>query len=361
MAERRMFAKTIIDSDAFLDMPLSAQALYFHLSMRADDEGFINNPKKIQRMIGALDDDLKLLIAKRFIIPFDSGVVVIKHWRIHNYIRADRLIETNYQDEKAQLSVKENGAYTLIDEIAEIKKLDAKDARKAAYENSTLPYSFTYKIKRAFEGHTCPVCGHTMNASVRKPTIQHNTPISKGGEHEIYNISVICDSCNASIQDKETDELNNHEVIEMWDRIVAAERHGIKWFYTPEILESVDVSQMSDTCQPDDGIGEVRLGKDSIGKNSLEEDKDKKRKRFSPPTLDEVKAYCAERKNNVDAERFVNYYESNGWMVGKSKMKDWKAAVRTWEKNSFDNKKKNVEIPVPDYMQAQIDEMMSKY
>ena len=122
MAERRMFAKTIIDSDAFLDMPLSAQALYFHLSMRADDEGFINNPKKIQRMIGALDDDLKLLIAKRFIIPFDSGVVVIKHWRIHNYIRADRLIETNYQDEKAQLSVKENGAYTLIDEIAEIKK-----------------------------------------------------------------------------------------------------------------------------------------------------------------------------------------------------------------------------------------------
>ena len=86
-----------------------------------------------------------------------------------------------------------------------------------------------------------------------------------------------------------------------------------------------------------------------------------KRKRFVPPTLEEVKAYCAERKNNVDAERFVNYYESNGWMVGKSKMKDWKAAVRTWEKNSFDNKKKNVEIPVPDYMQAQIDEMMSKY
>ena len=89
MAERRMFAKTIIDSDSFLDMPLSTQALYFHLSMRADDDGFLNNSKKIQRMVGCSDDDLKLLIAKRFIIPFESGVVVIKHWRIHNYIRSD--------------------------------------------------------------------------------------------------------------------------------------------------------------------------------------------------------------------------------------------------------------------------------
>ena len=100
MAERRMFAKTIIDSDAFLDMPLSTQALYFHLSMRADDDGFINNPKKIQRMIGACDDDLKVLIVKRFIIPFESGIVVIKHWKIHNYIRNDRYKETVYQEEK---------------------------------------------------------------------------------------------------------------------------------------------------------------------------------------------------------------------------------------------------------------------
>ena len=113
MAERRMFAKTIIDSDAFLDMPLSTQALYFHLSMRADDDGFINNSKKIQRMIGASDDDLKLLMAKRFIIPFDSGVVVIKHWKIHNYIQSDRYKETVYQEEKAMLKVKDNKAYTL--------------------------------------------------------------------------------------------------------------------------------------------------------------------------------------------------------------------------------------------------------
>jgi uncharacterized phage protein (TIGR02220 family) len=108
-----MFAKTIIDSDAFLDMPLTTQALYFHLSMRADDEGFINNPKKIMRMIGASDDEFRLLQAKSFIIPFESGVCVIKHWRIHNYLRNDRFKPTVYVEEKAQLSVKDNRAYTL--------------------------------------------------------------------------------------------------------------------------------------------------------------------------------------------------------------------------------------------------------
>ncbi len=113
MAERRMFAKTIIDSDAFIDMPLSTQALYFHLSMRADDEGFINNPRKIQRMIGASDDDLKVLAAKHFIIPFESGIVVIKHWKIHNYIRGDRKKDTVYTEEMELLTEKENGTYTL--------------------------------------------------------------------------------------------------------------------------------------------------------------------------------------------------------------------------------------------------------
>ena len=115
MAEKRMFAKTIIDSDAFLDMSLSTQALYFHLSMRADDDGFVNNPKKIQRMIGAGDDELKMLIAKKFIIPFESGVCVIKHWRIHNYIQKDRYKETVYKDEKAHLILKENKAYKFVD------------------------------------------------------------------------------------------------------------------------------------------------------------------------------------------------------------------------------------------------------
>ncbi len=112
MAQRRMFSLKIIDTDLFLDMPMSARLLYYDLSMRADDDGFVASPKKIQRMIGASDDDFKLLIAKRFIIPFESGVCVIKHWRIHNYIRADRYAESIYQEEKKQL-VENNGTYEL--------------------------------------------------------------------------------------------------------------------------------------------------------------------------------------------------------------------------------------------------------
>lgn len=127
MSERRMFAKSIIDSDAFLDMPLSSQALYFHLSMRADDEGFINNPKKIQRMIGASDDDMRVLLAKNFIIAFESGVIVIKHWKIHNYIRADRLVKTNYEEERKLLEIKQNGAYTIREDIPEISGCQTDD------------------------------------------------------------------------------------------------------------------------------------------------------------------------------------------------------------------------------------------
>ena len=128
MAERRMFAMTIIDSDAFLDMPLSSQALYFHLSMRADDDGFINNPKKIQRVIGCSDDDLKLLVVKRFIIPFESGIVVIKHWKIHNYIRADRKKDTMHVEEMEMLEQKENGVYTISKSLEEIPMSDACQA-----------------------------------------------------------------------------------------------------------------------------------------------------------------------------------------------------------------------------------------
>ncbi len=112
MAEKRMFTQKIIDSDAFLDMPLTTQALYFHLNMRADDDGFINNPKRIQRSIGASDDDLKLLIAKRFVICFENGVIVIKHWRMHNTLRKDRYNPTQYQEQLAMLEIKDNKAYT---------------------------------------------------------------------------------------------------------------------------------------------------------------------------------------------------------------------------------------------------------
>lgn len=107
MAKRRMFSMKIVDTDAFMDMPLSSQLLYFHLAMRADDDGFVASPKKIMRMVGAQEDDYSVLSVKKFIIPFDSGICVIKHWRIHNYIQTDRYEPTQYIREKEQLIIDE--------------------------------------------------------------------------------------------------------------------------------------------------------------------------------------------------------------------------------------------------------------
>lgn len=222
MAERRMFAKKITESDAFLDMPSSTQMLYFHLSMNADDDGFVNNPKKIQRMCGASDDDFKLLIAKSFVILFESGIIVIKHWKMHNYIQSDRYRPTDYVDEKSMLGVKKNKAYTL------------------------------------------------------------------------------------------------------------------------------DESKMYTKCIQDVSVGKDSIGKVSIDKNSIVKDskgesvRGEKAKRFIPPSVEEVEQYCIERSNNIDAQSFIDFYESKGWMIGKNKMKDWKAAVRTWERSRKQENKENV-------------------
>ena len=207
-----MFAKTIIDSDAFLEMPTTSQLLYFHLAMRADDDGFVNKPKSLMRMVGCKDDDLKLLFVKKFLIPFESGVVVIKHWKIHNYIRKDTYTETKYKEEKATLEMDENNAYRL----AEGSPLQLRD--EAVTSSST-----------------------------------------------------------------------------------------------------------------QDRLGKERIGKDSIGEDIEGAEAPTRSKRFVPPTVEEVAQYCFERMSKVDPQRFVDYYTSNGWMVGKNKMKDWKAAVRTWE------------------------------
>jgi hypothetical protein len=129
MAQRRMFSLKIVDTDAFLDMPPSSQLLYFQLSMRADDEGFVGNPRRIMRMIGSGDDDLKILLVKRFILAFDSGVVVIKHWFIHNYIQKDRCSETTYLEEKKSLSLKANKAYTEIDKNKRIENVSRMDTQ----------------------------------------------------------------------------------------------------------------------------------------------------------------------------------------------------------------------------------------
>lgn len=317
MAERRMFAKTIIDSDAFLDMPLSAQALYFHLSMRADDDGFVNNPKRIQRVIGCNDDDYNVLVAKRFILTFESGIIVIKHWKIHNYIRQDRKKDTAYPEEMALLEEKENGAYSFRQDLMVIASDDnntdiAASLRQKAYNESTLPYSFDYKIRQAFYGRPCPVCGVPMRGLVdecgitneaHRPTIQHNKPISKGGKHELGNISVICHKCNVSIQDTETEALNADEVIEVWDRLASGGQMTGKWLASG-------------------GVGE-----DSIGKDSK-----KSTRKFVPPSLDEVKAYAHERGDKVDAVKFFDYYTTGGWVDAKGqKVKNWKQKMITWE------------------------------
>ena len=113
MATKRMFSLNVVDTDKFLEMPISARLLYYELGMRADDDGFVDNWKKILLFTGLKEDDMKLLVAKSFIIPFESGVIVIRHWRMNNYLQNDRTKPTLYQDELSQLGLDENNVYTL--------------------------------------------------------------------------------------------------------------------------------------------------------------------------------------------------------------------------------------------------------
>ncbi len=223
MAQRRMFNKTITNNDNFLEMPDSSQNLYFHLSMNADDDGFVDNWKSIIRMTGHKEDDLKILIAKQYIIPFESGVIVIRHWRLNNYLQKDRITPTNYKEEKALLSTDMNN---------------------------------------------------------------------------VYNLDTKC-------------------------------------------IHSIDKNS---------------IDKNSIDKNSID------KKRFVKPTLEQIKEYCLERNNNVDSERFFNYYEANGWVQGKSRkpIKDWKACIRTWEQTE---KKKdnpswfNTEVTKEEMTEEELEEL----
>lgn len=124
MAEKRCFSMSIVDSDAFMEMPLSTQCFYFHLGMRADDYGFVNNPRRIAKLVGASDDDFKLLVSKRFLLLFDNGVVVIKHWRMNNNLRDDRLKAPQYPDVAAKVFIKDNGSYTEIPHDGLISLMD---------------------------------------------------------------------------------------------------------------------------------------------------------------------------------------------------------------------------------------------
>lgn len=206
MANKRMFALDVIDTDRFCEMPVSARLLYYELGMRGDDEGFVQNPKRIMLTTGTTVDDLKVLAAKGYVILFDSGVLVITHWQKNNFIQKDRFHETTCLAEKAQIQTTDSKKYALL-------------------------------------------------------------PAGNG-------LDTVC------IQ---------------------------------------PVSNMEAQIRVD----QIRVEEKTRAPSS---------RRFTPPTVDEVAAYCRERGNAVDAQRFVDFYASKGWKVGSSGMKDWRAAVRNWER-----------------------------
>ena len=204
MAERRMFAKTIVDSDAFLDMPLSTQALYFHLSMRADDDGFVNNPKKIQRMINASEDDLKLLITKRFVLVFDNGVIVIKHWRLHNTLRKDRYKPTIYQEEFKQLRLKEDGGYTerlssgcqevakrlpIENQVVDVEEIEEKPERDYSLDSLA---SKVCMSKRTFTRHFKQAVGMSVTSFVIAQRLRLACNLLESSNLSIDEIALKC-------------------------------------------------------------------------------------------------------------------------------------------------------------------------
>ncbi|MEO2531311.1 hypothetical protein ABG984_05910 [Collinsella aerofaciens] len=257
MAERRMFARTIVESDAFLDMPLSAQSLYVHLAMSADDWGFVNNPRSIRRMCGASEDDLRILVAKKFILTFDSGAAVIKSWWVNNYVKSDRRRDTRYQDELATLYIDENKSYTLKDtgvRPADMFKRGTKVEPVWVQSGSNLEPEWNQS-------------GSKVEPQVR----------------------------------------------------LGKDRLG----------ESTSNSSRVDTQPNPKGFGAC----------APEQPKKRRAKKFVKPSVEEVAEYAEGfiKSRNLRltgetfrAERFVSWYDSNGWKVGKNPMKDWKGAVRTW-------------------------------
>ena len=155
MAERRMFAKTIVLSDAFLDLPMSARCLYFTLGMLADDDGFVNAPRSIMRQCGASNDDMKILLAKKFVLIFESGVIVIKHWRINNYLQKDRIQPTKYIEEKSTLSIDEKGGYTqkqmYTDNVYTQKSIDKGSIDKNSVEEINNSISLSEEEYQAYK------------------------------------------------------------------------------------------------------------------------------------------------------------------------------------------------------------------
>lgn len=250
MADKRMMSKSVIDTDMFLDMPASTQCLYFHMLLRADDDGFLKNAKTIMRTVGASPDDVKLLIAKQYLIPFDTGIMAIKHWRIHNYIKKDRYKPTDCEEIKL-LEVNEKGEYVL-----------AEPSRN--------------QVGSKMEP-TCIQSGTTLEP-------MRNQVGSK---------------MEPQVRDRDRDRL------------------------------------------------EIEIGKDreSSRKRSSANNSTTAHK-FVKPTLEELKAYIAENGYTFPAKAFMDYYESNGWKVGRNPMKSWQATCRTWQRHELPRKEQDNQGPV---------------
>lgn len=197
MAAKRMFNIKLIKSDAFTSMPLSTQALYFHLNLEADDDGFIGNPKGIQRFIGASDDDLNLLIYKGFLIKFESGVMVVKHWRMHNTLKGDRYVATAYQEEGKMLFIKKNGAYTFDVEqsVGTLENKWNQNVSKMFPQSSTVQCSVVENsiekmllVNKENKQQQLPVIESTAKEiPVNSPTVSHKSSPS-GIYIEIRNL-----------------------------------------------------------------------------------------------------------------------------------------------------------------------------
>ena len=213
MAERRMFSKKIIDSDAFLDMPLSTQALYFHLSLRADDDGFINNAKRIQRAIGCSDDDIKLLIMKSFVIAFPDGICVIKHWRIHNYLRKDRYDETTYKEHKDALLVKKNGAYSLKSDEQEIGLVDQIATVGIPNGNQRLTQDRLGKDRIGKDKHSCANATQIIS-QFEQFWVAYPRKVDRSKAQNAFNKVKPDDDLFAVIMES----LDKHKLCEQWQR-----------------------------------------------------------------------------------------------------------------------------------------------
>ena len=219
MATKRMFSMLIVDSDAFLDMPLSSQCLYFHLNMRADDDGFVGNPKKIMRIIGASNDDFNILVSKRFLLCFESGVIVIKHWRMHNVLSAGRYHETVYTDEKKMLKLKENGSYSFDHGIPidDSKRIETSKRQAIGYNRRTIDEQKTNVRRTIDEQKTNSDIGldKDIDIGLDKDIDIESEKEKIDSKESIRQTETVCESHS----DDEKPHVPVKKIVEMWNTL----------------------------------------------------------------------------------------------------------------------------------------------